>query len=658
MGAVFALYSAWYYWIPKMTGVLYNITLAKMHFWIFFVGVNITFFPQHFLGLQGMPRRISDYPDAFAGWNMISSLGSLVSVIATWLFLYVLYAELVKGKAIQKYIWHGAQFYSDTLKATLERSFSSLEWGLESPPKPHAFESLPAQSFNFVKISSFFKIILKNITLSRLIVALMVFIGVASVKFFYFGSGYNLSTFADFCSIGLPSLAGAILWKGITEHLKIIGWDFSLLDLFNTKVHLGGPVETSKLNAFKINNKATNNFAMDNSSTNNNNVSSSEGNNNSGGSSSKRKYPFASDSLEENSKPVNENRPIKRPRLGNRTPHGASSVIRYDPSVGTPINTSDDFTVSIPMSNPPGTIVPIVPRPVTRPWGTSLRELRESPGLVSSGLHWPGSIRVSTGLQWPQTFYTDYKDSMELSRERRMRELLNRAAQTWAAEREAREAARCPRIQGVRFNPDGFVVHRPSPAEVLQETFPAQNGSEIMRSPPQSSLGDTPLYQGRWAPKYTKYNALNPLFRQLDNGTGGRVPSYGYGMPTEVRSDFENTPDGEDNERGLDKGLHGSGFRVGGELEDFQRRWYITPMSLLINDGGMGELTHLERMTDAWLQAKEYLASIDCWTDLREHWFVDFRIARERQFLAVKRRSRGRITADTFDQYFDYEYGT
>ena len=73
MGAVFALFSGWYFWIPKMLGLDYNIMISKVPFWILFIGVNVTFFPQHFLGLQGMPRRISDYPDAFAGWNLISN---------------------------------------------------------------------------------------------------------------------------------------------------------------------------------------------------------------------------------------------------------------------------------------------------------------------------------------------------------------------------------------------------------------------------------------------------------------------------------------------------------------------------------------------------------------------------------------------------------
>jgi len=146
MGAVFALYSAWYFWIPKILGLDYNRMLGKVHFWILFIGVNVTFFPQHFLGLQGMPRRISDYPDAFAGWNLISSFGSIISVVATWLFLYIVYVQLVEGKATSRYPWLTPQFYSDSLQTLLNRSYNSLEWALTSPPKPHAFVSLPLQS--------------------------------------------------------------------------------------------------------------------------------------------------------------------------------------------------------------------------------------------------------------------------------------------------------------------------------------------------------------------------------------------------------------------------------------------------------------------------------------------------------------------------------
>ena len=147
MGAVFALFSAWYFWIPKILGLNYNVFLGKVHFWILFIGVNVTFFPQHFLGLQGMPRRISDYPDAFAGWNMISSFGSIISVVATWLFLYILYRQLIEGKDTSRYPWLTPQFYTDALQYTLNRSYNSLEWCLNSPPKPHAFVSLPLQSF-------------------------------------------------------------------------------------------------------------------------------------------------------------------------------------------------------------------------------------------------------------------------------------------------------------------------------------------------------------------------------------------------------------------------------------------------------------------------------------------------------------------------------
>ena len=86
-----------------------------------------------------MPRRISDYPAAFAGWNSISSFGSIISAIATALFLQIVYLQVVEGKATTRYPWLTPQFYSDTLQVLLNRSYNSLEWALNSPPKPHAF---------------------------------------------------------------------------------------------------------------------------------------------------------------------------------------------------------------------------------------------------------------------------------------------------------------------------------------------------------------------------------------------------------------------------------------------------------------------------------------------------------------------------------------
>jgi cytochrome c oxidase subunit 1 len=94
MGAVFAMFTGFYYWFGKITGYRYNDTLGTIQFWLLFLGVNITFGPQHFLGLSGMPRRIPDYPDAYTGWNTISSFGSLLSIVATALFILILFLAL------------------------------------------------------------------------------------------------------------------------------------------------------------------------------------------------------------------------------------------------------------------------------------------------------------------------------------------------------------------------------------------------------------------------------------------------------------------------------------------------------------------------------------------------------------------------------------
>jgi len=146
MGAVFALFSGWYYWIPKIIGLLYDKVGAISHFWVFFIGVNVTFFPQHFLGLQGMPRRISDYPDAFTGWNIVSSFGSIISVVSVIIFLDVLYKMLVTGEDASRNPWKSIQVYDDFVRWTASRVSKGIEWGLNSPPKPHAFTNLPITS--------------------------------------------------------------------------------------------------------------------------------------------------------------------------------------------------------------------------------------------------------------------------------------------------------------------------------------------------------------------------------------------------------------------------------------------------------------------------------------------------------------------------------
>jgi len=102
MGAVFSIFGGVYYWFEKFTGVQYSETLGKIHFWLFFIGVNITFFPMHFLGLAGMPRRIPDYPDSYSNWNSIASYGSYISVFSIIFFLYLIYISFKIGAAKKK----------------------------------------------------------------------------------------------------------------------------------------------------------------------------------------------------------------------------------------------------------------------------------------------------------------------------------------------------------------------------------------------------------------------------------------------------------------------------------------------------------------------------------------------------------------------------
>jgi cytochrome c oxidase subunit 1 len=100
MGAVFSMFGGIYFWFDKITGVAYNEVLGQIHFWIFFVGVNFTFFPMHFLGVAGMPRRVPDYPDAFYAYNKIASWGSYISAWSTLVFFFVLYEAFSTNKKI------------------------------------------------------------------------------------------------------------------------------------------------------------------------------------------------------------------------------------------------------------------------------------------------------------------------------------------------------------------------------------------------------------------------------------------------------------------------------------------------------------------------------------------------------------------------------
>jgi cytochrome c oxidase subunit 1 len=129
LGAVFAIFAGWYFWFPKITGYTYNETLGALHFWVTFIGVNLAFFPMHFLGLAGMPRRTADYPDAFAGWNFVSSIGAFIAGFGVIIFLITMAeAFLAKRKAGDNPWGVGA---------------TTLEWTLSSPPPFHTYNELP-----------------------------------------------------------------------------------------------------------------------------------------------------------------------------------------------------------------------------------------------------------------------------------------------------------------------------------------------------------------------------------------------------------------------------------------------------------------------------------------------------------------------------------
>ncbi|WP_164118082.1 cytochrome c oxidase subunit I [Sphingorhabdus sp. Alg239-R122] len=129
LGAVFSMFAGFYYWFPKMSGRMYNELLGHVHFWIFFIGVNVLFFPMHFLGVQGMPRRYADYPEQFAYWNEIASYGYAIMGIGMLVFFANIGYSLFAGRRAEGNYWgEGA---------------TTLEWTLSSPPPFHQFETLP-----------------------------------------------------------------------------------------------------------------------------------------------------------------------------------------------------------------------------------------------------------------------------------------------------------------------------------------------------------------------------------------------------------------------------------------------------------------------------------------------------------------------------------
>jgi cytochrome c oxidase subunit 1 len=129
LGSVFGIFAGFYYWIGKMSGRQYNEVFGKIHFWTTFIGVNLTFFPMHFLGLAGMPRRISDYPDAFASWNFVASIGSYITFASTLFFIFVALHTLLAGKRIGANPWGPGA--------------TTLEWAVSSPPPLHSYAEVP-----------------------------------------------------------------------------------------------------------------------------------------------------------------------------------------------------------------------------------------------------------------------------------------------------------------------------------------------------------------------------------------------------------------------------------------------------------------------------------------------------------------------------------
>jgi cytochrome c oxidase subunit 1 len=126
-GSLFTIYAGVYYWFPKMTGRMFDERLGKLHFWLTFVAFNATFAPMHVIGVQGMPRRVADYPEVFAGWNLFISLSSFVLGLSTLIFVYNMVASWRSGPRAPANPWRAL----------------TLEWQVSSPPPIFNFDHIP-----------------------------------------------------------------------------------------------------------------------------------------------------------------------------------------------------------------------------------------------------------------------------------------------------------------------------------------------------------------------------------------------------------------------------------------------------------------------------------------------------------------------------------
>lgn len=147
MGASFAVFAGFYYWVEKITGRRYDQLIGAIQFWTLFIGVNVTFFPMHFLGIAGMPRRIPDYPDAYQGWNKVASLGSMISMVSILIFLVGVYKTLTGPVSEERRVeTRIIPYFIEEVNYGMVSGARTLEWAISTPPSYHHFDHVPMEN--------------------------------------------------------------------------------------------------------------------------------------------------------------------------------------------------------------------------------------------------------------------------------------------------------------------------------------------------------------------------------------------------------------------------------------------------------------------------------------------------------------------------------